>query len=116
MQSAKLHFFIKHFLILPILYEGTSLINFDFVMKEDFWYVVSILNFTGLNVCNPWFLNQVLVQSKKCRKVNALTSIFNIWKLCGICKRYGLRGGGFVGKKLLSRLQILFFSKKKSLF
>ena len=28
-----------------------TLINFGFSIKEHFWYIVSILNFTGLNVC-----------------------------------------------------------------
>ena len=36
MQSAKLNFFIKHFLISPILYKRSTLINFDFLIKENF--------------------------------------------------------------------------------
>ena len=35
--------FYKHFLISPIFYEGSTLINFSFLIKEDFWYVVSTL-------------------------------------------------------------------------
>ena len=38
-------FLIKHFLILPILYEGKTLINY-----KDFRCVVYIFEFTGLNV------------------------------------------------------------------
>ena len=48
---SKVTFFIKHFSILRILYEGSTLINFSFLIKEDFRYVVSILDFTGWNVC-----------------------------------------------------------------
>ena len=42
MQS---YIFYKHFLISPILYEKSTLINFGFLIKEDFRYVVSILDF-----------------------------------------------------------------------
>ena len=41
----------SHFLISPIHYEGSTLKNFGFVRKEDFWYAVSISDFTSLNVC-----------------------------------------------------------------
>ena len=58
MQGAKLNFFITHFLISPILYEGSTSINFGFFIKEDFWYVVSILNFTGLNACITFIRKQ----------------------------------------------------------
>ena len=50
----KISFFTKHFLIVPILYERSTLINFGFLIKEDFWYVVSILDFTGSNVCTTF--------------------------------------------------------------
>ena len=43
--------FIKHFLISPTLYKGSTLINFGFLTKEDFRSVVSILDFRDLNVC-----------------------------------------------------------------
>ena len=45
------YIFYKHFFISPILYEGSTLMNFGFLIKEDFWYVVQILDLTGLNVC-----------------------------------------------------------------
>ena len=41
--------FFKYFLISSILYKGSTLTNFGFLIKEDFWYVVPILDFTGLN-------------------------------------------------------------------
>ena len=44
-------FFIKHFLIVPILYESSTLISLGFLIDEDFWYVVLILDFIGLNFC-----------------------------------------------------------------
>ena len=34
--KCKVTFFMKHFLISPILYEGSTLINFGFLIKEDF--------------------------------------------------------------------------------
>ena len=40
----------KHLLILLIHYEWSTLNNYGFLIKEDFWHVVSILDFTGLNV------------------------------------------------------------------
>ena len=43
--------FIKHFLIPPILYEGSTLINIGFLIKKDFWYVVLISDSADLNVC-----------------------------------------------------------------
>ena len=49
--KCKVTFFIKDLLISPILYEEITLINFAFLIKEDFWYVVSISDFIGLNVC-----------------------------------------------------------------
>ena len=30
---------MKHFFILPILFEGSTLTNLGFFTKEDFWYV-----------------------------------------------------------------------------
>ena len=39
-------------MISPILYEGSTLISFDFLMKENFWSVVFILDITSLSVCN----------------------------------------------------------------
>ena len=50
MQGAVI-FFIKHFLISRLLYAWSTLINFGFLIKEDLWYVVLILDVTGLNVC-----------------------------------------------------------------
>ena len=47
-------FFIKHFLISPIFYEWSKFINFGFLIKEDFWYVISIWDFTGLNIYNTF--------------------------------------------------------------
>ena len=41
---------MKHFLISPIPYKGSTLINLGLLIKEDFWYMVLILDFTGLNV------------------------------------------------------------------
>ena len=32
----KVTFFIKHFLILPIFHEGSTSINLDYLIKEDF--------------------------------------------------------------------------------
>ena len=55
---------VKRFLISPIIYEGSTLINFCFLMKKYFWHLISILDFTGLNV---W-----ITQSSKCRKINAI--------------------------------------------
>ena len=49
--KCKVAFFIKHFLISPSLYEGSTLMNFGFVMKDDFRFVVSILDFIGSSVC-----------------------------------------------------------------
>ena len=43
--KCKVTFFIKLFLISLILYEGSTLLNFDFLIKKDFWYVVFILDF-----------------------------------------------------------------------
>ena len=43
MQS---YIFVKHFLILPNLFEGSTLINYGFLLKEDL-IVISILDFTG---------------------------------------------------------------------
>ena len=34
--TCKVTFFIKNFLILPILYEGSTLINLGFLIKKDF--------------------------------------------------------------------------------
>ena len=50
-QSAVI-FFIKQFLISPILYKGSSLMNFGFLIKRDFSHVVFILNIIGLSVYN----------------------------------------------------------------
>ena len=45
------YIFYKLFLISPILYDGSTLVNFGFLIKQDFLYVTSILDFTGLKVC-----------------------------------------------------------------
>ena len=42
---------MKRFSISPILYEEVRLMDFGFLIKENFCYVISIWNFTGLNVC-----------------------------------------------------------------
>ena len=34
--KCKVTIFIKHFLILPILYEGSTLMNLGFLVKENF--------------------------------------------------------------------------------
>ena len=44
--------FIKLFLISQILLKRSTLINLSFLIKEDFWYVVLILDFTGLDPVN----------------------------------------------------------------
>ena len=41
-------FFINHFLISPIVYEESTLINLGFLIRKDFWYIVLILDFTGI--------------------------------------------------------------------
>ena len=66
-------FLIKHFLISSILYEGSTLINFDFLIKEDFWYVIPTTDFKGSNVCNTFIRIQISAHSKKSRKVDAIT-------------------------------------------
>ena len=48
--KCKVAFFIRHLLISLILYGENTLINLGFLIKEDFWYVVSISDFTGFNV------------------------------------------------------------------
>ena len=64
-----------HFLISSILYEGSTLINLGFFIKEDFWYVVLILDFTDLNFGLLSFVHKILAQYKKSRKVDAIPSI-----------------------------------------
>ena len=49
--KCKVILFIKHFLISPVSYEEITLINLGFLIKGDFWYVVFMLEFIGLNVC-----------------------------------------------------------------
>ena len=61
----KVKFFIKHYLIPPILYKGSTLINFGFFIKEDIWYAVPILDFTSLNVCITFIRPQNQSQFKK---------------------------------------------------
>ena len=51
MRSYIFILFIKRFSISLILYQGSSFINLGFLIKEDFWYVVLILESTNLNVC-----------------------------------------------------------------
>ena len=51
MQRAKLDFLIEHFLISSFLCKGSTLINLGFLIKDDFWYLVLILDFTDLKVC-----------------------------------------------------------------
>ena len=50
MQRAVI-FFIENLLTSLIFYKGSTLINLGFLIKEDFWYVVFIGNFTRSNVC-----------------------------------------------------------------
>ena len=63
--KCKVTFFIKHFLISLILYEGSTLINFGFLIKGDIRYVVFIFDITGLSVCNIRFVYKILGQSRK---------------------------------------------------
>ena len=44
-------FFIEHFLISSILYEGSTSINLSFLTKKNFWYTILFLDFTGSNIC-----------------------------------------------------------------
>ena len=47
--KCKVTFFIKHFLISRILYEGSTLINFGFLIKEDdMWYNFRLYRFKPL--------------------------------------------------------------------
>ena len=62
--TCKVTFFIKHFLTIPILVEGSTLINIGFFTKEDFWYVY----ITFIRVKKFSFIH------KSC-KVDAITSI-----------------------------------------
>ena len=72
----KVIFVIKYCLISPILDEGSTLINLGFLIMEDFWYLVVILDFTGLNDCILLtFVWKFLAKSKKFRKVDAITSV-----------------------------------------
>ena len=51
------------------------LINFYFLIKKDFWYAGLIVDFTDSE-------DKILAQSKKSRKVDAITSILQkiqIW-------------------------------------
>ena len=48
--KCKVTYFIKHFLISQIFYEGNTLINLGFHIRENLRYVVLIVDFTGLNV------------------------------------------------------------------
>ena len=51
MQSEKLHVFMKDLLISPILYKWRTLINFGFLTKEDYRYMVPVLNFCNIFIC-----------------------------------------------------------------
>ena len=62
MQSAKLHLFILHFLISPIYLWVSTLTNLGFLVNDGFWYVVLILDFTGLSVCSTF----ICVQNLSC--------------------------------------------------
>ena len=53
-------FSIKNVLISTIHYEERTLINFGFLIKEVFLYLVSILDFTILNVCNTFIRIQII--------------------------------------------------------
>ena len=50
MQSTS-YIFYQAFLNSTILYESSTLISLGFLIDEDFWYVVLILDFIGLNFC-----------------------------------------------------------------
>ena len=50
LSKVESYIFINHFLISSILYEESTLINFVFLIKKDFWYAILILDFTRLNV------------------------------------------------------------------
>ena len=62
----KIYIFYKHFLILPILYGMSKLINFGFLAKKDFCYLLSILDFRHA---------QIKAQSTKFRKVDAIYNV-----------------------------------------
>ena len=68
MQS---YIFIKYFLISTILYEGSTLINFGFLMKKEFWYVVSISDFKASTSALLSFVYKIFTVSKKSCKVDA---------------------------------------------
>ena len=56
--KCKVTCFYQAFLNFINLYEGSTLINFGFLIKEEFWYVVSILDFTELS-WQPLFPTQL---------------------------------------------------------
>ena len=66
----KVTFFMKHFLISPILYEGSTLINFRFLIKEtfDMWSQLYILQAQVSALLLPVY--QIWVQFTKSRKVD----------------------------------------------
>ena len=72
------YIFIKHFLISPILYEWTTLIIFVFLINEDFWYVVPILDITDLNICNTFI--RIPTKFKTFRNVDVIRSIYEKFK------------------------------------
>ena len=51
-----------------ILYAGSTLLNFCFLIKV--WYVVFILDFTGLNVCNT------SIRVQNCRSIKKISYIW----------------------------------------
>ena len=62
MQS---YIFYQAFLYFTVRYNRNTLINFDFLIKEDFWYVVLILDLIGLNVLLLSFVLKNSAWSKK---------------------------------------------------
>ena len=47
--------------------------NLGFLIHEDFWYMVLILDFTGSNVAIPSFVYKNLARSKKSHNIYAIT-------------------------------------------
>ena len=66
---------IKHFLIQAILYEGSTLNNFGFLIKEDLICGFAFCTLQAqMSVMLPFVYNMI-AQSKESRKVDAITSI-----------------------------------------